>query len=506
MTSLVIKQLRGNNHCKKGQSTSTHGKAQIGAVNPLMKLENIISTWPTTFFGAEPSSKRRMQLFKATLTILIASAADTSSDDFESRIFTANPSPAPSPLPYPKPTSNPTPAPSFTPTRVPACPYGAPWPHRDWVDRISSAQDVPCSRAESSTLATIRELTADVKELVHLRSLSRRASSIKIIDATLLEKESKLSVLVTQVETNILQAPPHAAGLGSQIHAFANYLGFAMHVGIPLEFDPSSAFGGETSCYSSDISHRGLGCYFEETRSQCEFVARTDIIHSKYDAHMHSRALEFNSVLPEGFKGHDLQWKTEVSTFLFQRLRPWVTKLACKERFRIRLDTPDITVHVRWGDKAKEAAPQPIAAYVRAVKDVILTFRLRRRVSILIISEDLRALENFERLADPAWRIWSTDMLGGIPKTKNISEVDAALFSATPSLVGLLMSLEAKHIVGTLTSNWSRLLNGLRQTRKQYLLSGACSKTGDETCISSFTDLSSGKRTINRWASSDFLA
>jgi hypothetical protein len=177
--------------------------------------------------------------------------------------------------------------------------------------------------------------------------------------------------------------------------------------------------------------------------------------------------------LPPNFYGSVSDWRREAVTFLFMHVRPWLLDHACSERARIQLEAPDITLHIRWGDKWKEMHLVEMQHYIDKVKDIVIKFSYPPDVKIFIMTEDQRALDEFRALADPRWKVQvyepavfplSTNWREDSPRTVGATGHDVA----TSSLVAMFMCLEATHYIGASGSNWARLMNELRQSRNMY--------------------------------------
>ncbi len=96
---------------------------------------------------------------------------------------------------------------------------------------------------------------------------------------------------------------------------------------------------------------------------------------------------------------------------------------------------------------------------------MIKKYSLRSDARVMLISEDYRAVQEF--LEASAKKDWKTQIYepGVFPKTvSNIHHSSPMVVRseghdvATGSLVALLMCAEAHHVVGTSTSNWSRVI------------------------------------------------
>lgn len=158
----------------------------------------------------------------------------------------------------------------------------------------------------------------------------------------------------------------------------------------------------------------------------------------------------------------------------FTTIKKKHTLEACNERARVEFKTPDITVHIRWGDKWLEMGLLDISAYVNKVHDVIRTYGLRPDAIIFLMTEDYRALDEFRALADPRWRVLVYEP-AVFPRTTDLRVDQPSMVAnrgnsdvSTNSLVALFMCLESSHYIGASGSNWTRLMNELRQTRQMY--------------------------------------
>ena len=144
---------------------------------------------------------------------------------------------------------------------------------------------------------------------------------------------------------------------------------------------------------------------------------------------------------------------------------------------------PDmITVHIRWGDKSKEAALVSIDEYVGAVKAMVVKHKIRAYPTIFITTEDPDAIKSFKRASPRHWVLrYDASAVGGAGQARIDTEglwhyVESMLMSTTAtgardtggalgfhSIMSLLIALEAKYFVLTNSSNWSKLINLLRR-------------------------------------------
>ena len=131
------------------------------------------------------------------------------------------------------------------------------------------------------------------------------------------------------------------------------------------------------------------------------------------------------------------------------------------------------TVHVRWGDKAREMSDGlvDINIYIDAVKDILKEAGRAPDFAapIYLSTEDPAAITAFRNVAPPQWRIYvdvMVDEMKSFRPSKGNNAVVALSRSrgaeGTDALASLIVAMESENYILTLTSNWSRLMNELR--------------------------------------------
>ena len=138
-----------------------------------------------------------------------------------------------------------------------------------------------------------------------------------------------------------------------------------------------------------------------------------------------------------------------------------------------------VSVHMRWGDKWRESALLPAAAYVCAVHALRSHYRLAHDLTVFLTTEDPAALRAFRRVAPPSWHVvhyapavgqgdaWNP-MRTHLDNSTHAPMHDALRSrgkSGLESLVALLLTLEARLFVLHSGSNWGRLIDELRLAR-----------------------------------------
>jgi hypothetical protein len=131
-----------------------------------------------------------------------------------------------------------------------------------------------------------------------------------------------------------------------------------------------------------------------------------------------------------------------------------------------------ITVHIRWGDKAREMQLVPISDYIQAIEEVLDQRKSNdKTANIFLATEDPQAVKEFQKLAPAKWNIYLdqyyTDMLPYRISEYNGSPKMSAQLNGRTGLVALgslLVAMEANDFILTTASNWSRLFNELRKS------------------------------------------
>lgn len=264
-------------------------------------------------------------------------------------------------------------------------------------------------------------------------------------------------------------------GFGADLHVWTANLAAALEAGKPIVTQASLSkpgvsqypFGNSSGCHIIN-DDGGIGCFFDD-RARCD---------SGYNFQLNPQGDIYRMPLdqmklPPNFNGSISDWRREAVTFLFMRARPWLLDHACSERSRMEFEVPDITLHIRWGDKWKEMRLVPMQYYIDKIHHVVTTFSYPPDVKIFVMTEDYRALDAFRALADPRWKVQvyapalfprSIDLHADSPRAVSATGHDVS----TSSLVAMFMCLEAKHYIGATGSNWARLMNELRQSRNMY--------------------------------------
>jgi len=140
-----------------------------------------------------------------------------------------------------------------------------------------------------------------------------------------------------------------------------------------------------------------------------------------------------------------------------------------------------VTVHVRWGDKAREMQLTTMDEIIDGTKKLLTEDELAGTddVHVYVVTEDPRALKAFQEESPPNWIVHSSGPKIGISADRNV-DLNAKMTAlqayrnnmdmmslggkaGLESLAGLLIAMQANRYVLQTQSNWSRLIDELRR-------------------------------------------
>lgn len=169
------------------------------------------------------------------------------------------------------------------------------------------------------------------------------------------------------------------------------------------------------------------------------------------------------------------EFRAASTEYLFANLQPVVVREAQRQYQQVfpRHGVPPnlITVHVRWGDKGREMKLLSIEKYVQAVHTIVQE-RQYSQVHVFLATEDPSAVTAFKEAMPVHWNVyvdWYVQEFGQYHTSDlnhNAKLAKRGQLKAKPGLVALaslLVAIEANDYVLTTKSNWSRLINELRQ-------------------------------------------
>lgn len=280
-------------------------------------------------------------------------------------------------------------------------------------------------------------------------------------------------------------------GLGSDLHVWGQGLCNGMQLGMRIRTVGDWTWLDQKNCASRESP---MLCYFPQAELNCP----GDLIEAReqpdFDASMNlSRSNgvvnDYCQQIYQGLTRQDV--RRSALEFLFANLSPLVVEEA-ERQLNLVFDglekVPDdlIAVHIRWGDKEKEMKLVSINEYIKGIQQIIEERKQRNReknggiskgihgmqpANIYLATEDPKAVQAFRDSIPPEWNLYVDqafeDLLphrvaeyNGSPKMSKSIQGRAGLIA----LGSLLVAMEANDYVLTTASNWSRLMNELRQT------------------------------------------
>ena len=278
-----------------------------------------------------------------------------------------------------------------------------------------------------------------------------------------------------------------SSGMGSDLHCWSKMLHNAHLAGASLVVQGKWKWEDERLCANTLEPKVTLSCYFDNTRP-CPLNSLP--LEMPVRQPLFSPPEEFNqSISIEEVERLNQPRRTAAMEMLFSNVSDAIinrTQRAAAHVFGPR-GSPDrmITVHIRWSDKGRESELQDMQGYIKGCQTLIEKHNIPSPVSIFVMSEDVSALAAFKEIAMHDWQIFHYDYDDPAAiETHQAGELDAMDSSTTLeqkeelfytfgkdktniqgawSLIALLLSLESQYFVLTTASNWSRLVNELRE-------------------------------------------
>jgi hypothetical protein len=285
-------------------------------------------------------------------------------------------------------------------------------------------------------------------------------------------------------------------GMGSHLHVWSQALCNAWEQGYRLRtVRPLWLWLDRTHCVSSGHSKKDnddhkdnydtsspWNCYFGPVEPTChEDRTATDTIEV---GDPRVPKLRCTWMQQEGF----LQaYRTAAMEYFFHHITDLVIAEAQRQLGLVFNDThvpPDlITVHIRWGDKFWEMDLPPIQEYIDAVEQLASSLPSTSHVGVhdhttntdtplhvYVATEDPKAAHAFQQAAPSHWKVYydrTLEEMGDFRPAKgnraSWTTRNTKGRSGLVALGSLLVALEANYFVLTTASNWSRLMNELRQ-------------------------------------------
>jgi hypothetical protein len=281
----------------------------------------------------------------------------------------------------------------------------------------------------------------------------------------------------------------HASGIGSALHHMGQALALALQLGRVLVVAPDRGYPyydagkcGEgtpfEACYFEPLSSCSWrdaageapgGCINAPSQLQ-DHKTRTVCFTGAFDApdyHLQTVPPQFARLLeslPITRTKRYYWWRAQSAAYIVRPNARARAEIAARTRRafagqRIRPGT--ISVHVRHGDKHRESPPVADGVYLQRAQEMVPP--LKRR--IFLSTEDPATVDFFASRS--AWRVQTLDTPLKPDSSKATLEYVAergGWEEMLNSLVALDLALQCDAWVGTLSSNWCRLIDELRAT------------------------------------------
>lgn len=291
---------------------------------------------------------------------------------------------------------------------------------------------------------------------------------------------------------------PSHNGIGSNFHCMGQVLAYAINLDrvLVLAHDPDHPYYDPTYCGNNANYH---DCFFEPVSSCSLSDARnlaglTDYEFSRLtevrwlEADKPNEAVVKLSLMPEQHNfapsifgdflatspidpaKHQYWWKAQSVAFLVRPNERTLSEIRKRKKltFHQHIQPGTISCHIRHGDKWAETELTEDKSYVRALEELMSQAKEQNKSlkrEVFLSTEDPLSVAYFRNLTG-----WTTHFTH-VPRKPDryVSNMQYAqkIGKATEilnSLVNLDLALDCDAWVGTLTSNWCRLIDEMRST------------------------------------------
>jgi hypothetical protein len=399
------------------------------------------------------------------------------------------------------------------------------WRINDNHEESSSFMNLS-SQGQASSLPSAHKTTADLLSSSSSSSSSEAAAAAEeeelpslSVDWENIQPTSTLAQAMVAHQSNCTL--PSAAyfrfrnrfGLGSDLHLWARAVCNAMEIGNVrvLTQQQDWIYRDQQMCdnkqtrmmrsHSSEQPSSALACYFPQVEPTCPPGPNLVRSNELSSAGVASTSVEYPVVI-KLYRGLGrISWncpnllakytpsqiEAAAIEVLFTNLSSDIVRNAqrlLRDVFGPRGTIPNnlITCHIRWGDKGDEMELVPITEYVQATATLSKQLQttsstsslITNTTNVFVATEDPRAVEAFVQAAPTHWTIFVDPYVkklrhhrqsvgnnvynGHVMLAKQLGGYPASL-----ALASLLVAMEGRAFVLTMASNWSRLMNEIRQ-------------------------------------------
>ncbi|KAH0787874.1 mitochondrial inner membrane protein required for protein import [Histomonas meleagridis] len=279
-------------------------------------------------------------------------------------------------------------------------------------------------------------------------------------------------------------------GIGAYVHVIGSYIARGIELNRTVVYDTKDnhRFLNCPQCSGSN----GFDCYFQPV-SSCKFT-KEEI---NYSDPKFMRIIEHpQAALPESVRSvmqriaippelHSFYWRVQSAYFITRfsdNLTKWVKEFRNKALVNPK-DHYDVSMHIRKGDKYLEMKLIDTSKYLYPLE--VLNKLIRKdKISVFISSDDQQPIDYFLKFRDRfdiSYYNFSRRK-GGFDLWKINDFFDMSL----SSFANLEEAVNADYVIGTLSSNWNRLILELNMqyypnaTKFPYL------EVGDVQCLTPY--------------------
>jgi len=260
-------------------------------------------------------------------------------------------------------------------------------------------------------------------------------------------------------------------GLGGELHMWSQALCNALEKGTSLQqLNQSWSWNDKSLCPDSTYM-QPLHCYFN-IYNRCPFVP----MNHRHKPPVISVSNSFD-MCPRWIQDDESRqhFRAAAMEYIFSNVSDTVlnqTDHAILETFGpAGIPENMVTIHIRAGDKVKEMNLVSDQVFIINIDYLIKKKIIPASPTIFVITENTESWHSFQRAVAeeirPTWKLvrYSYTHLNDTESEK-LPAYNAQVTggsSGLSSIISLLIGLEAKYFLLTTGSNWSRLLNELRQ-------------------------------------------
>lgn len=266
-------------------------------------------------------------------------------------------------------------------------------------------------------------------------------------------------------DRNFILSPQHYSGIGSMIHVFGSALAKGMNENRTVINHPH--FFPKFS--QSHICKRkpGLDCFLIPI-SNCSFSEKEILSNPKRFTPFDIPRLEIpKAILPIIQKTatpkslYYFYWRIQAAYFMVHFNN--ITKRLIDDFRKKHLINPksqyDVSLHIRHGDKHREMPLIKTDFYLYPLEILFKLFN--RRLSVFISSDDQSAVNFFDSIDKKKFDISYFDFQRQ-KNGYNLKRLSNGFNNSIQSFSNLIESINSHYLIGTLQSNWNRLILELR--------------------------------------------